>query len=338
MNFSAQILDAMFDGNRHFVGALKPDGRGGWGHPTGRAPMPGEDFADMAARGRGGDSMIAHLTPGELTIPPAAQTPELLGAFARAITEAGGDPEQYIAGSPKQSINPETGQPEFGWFDSLKDFFKPVASIVAPIAGYAVGGSLGAGAASGLTNYIYNKDIGQAVTAGGMAYLGAAAGESLNDKIGGMDVSTAGTAAVGGEMTGDALMGMSSVTGSGFANAFAAMPLGGALGAAAGGYMGNKVGETIKDGMAPVTGRAAGEAALPGGSGGAQVALPEMQTGGPPPSTGAALINPVPQSPAGVAYLMPVRNRNTGELVFNSTPTPPPVNFRPGGWGNIMAV
>lgn len=340
MNFSAQLLDMMFDGNHHYVGIMKPDPAGSWGHPTGRAPAQGEgEFAEMAAAGRAGDTMMAHLTPGELTIPPAVQTPEVLGAFARAITEAGGDPSQYIAGSPDQSINPETGQPEFGWFDSVKNFFKPVASVIAPIAGYAIGGPIGAGVASGATNYLYNKDAGQALTAGGIAYLGAAAGEYMNDKFGGMDISTAGTAAIGGEATGEALVSMSNVTGSGFANAFAGMPLAGVVGAGLGGYAGDKAAQTIKDGMAPITGRAAGQADLPGGNGGASVALPAIEAAGPPPSTGAAFINPIPRgSPAGVSYLLPVRNRNTGDLVFNSIPTPPPVNFRPGGWGNIMAV
>src|SRR5262249_5891498 len=73
----------------------------------------------LAAKGRGGESMMAHMTPGEIAVPPQAQTPEVLASLNRAFAGAGANPTSFQAGNPDQKINPETGLPEFGLFDSI---------------------------------------------------------------------------------------------------------------------------------------------------------------------------------------------------------------------------
>lgn len=67
----------------------------------------------MAMMGRGGDSMMAHMTPGEAVIPRGVMTPKLWSAFQEALDQQGMMPEQYVVGSGENSINPMTGQPEF---------------------------------------------------------------------------------------------------------------------------------------------------------------------------------------------------------------------------------
>lgn len=66
-----------------------------------------------AALGRGGDRMMAHMTPGEAVIPRGTMTPKLWSAFSEALSRQGMMPEQYVVGSGYNSVNPYTGQPEF---------------------------------------------------------------------------------------------------------------------------------------------------------------------------------------------------------------------------------
>lgn len=66
-----------------------------------------------AALGRGGDSMMAHMTPGEAIIPRGSMTPKLWAAYQEALDRQGMAPEQYVVGSGQNSVNPMTGQPEF---------------------------------------------------------------------------------------------------------------------------------------------------------------------------------------------------------------------------------
>ena len=54
--------------------------------------------SEMAALGRGGDTLVAHLTPGELTVPPQLQSPQLIAALQAAAgrVELLAPAEQYI--------------------------------------------------------------------------------------------------------------------------------------------------------------------------------------------------------------------------------------------------
>jgi hypothetical protein len=66
--------------------------------------------------GRQGDSLIAHLTPGEIVVPKDIldQNPEVQELIFAEMRLAGiEDPQQYIVGSEANSINPESGLPEF---------------------------------------------------------------------------------------------------------------------------------------------------------------------------------------------------------------------------------
>ena len=67
----------------------------------------------LALQGRGGDTKIAHLTPGEIVIPKRLQTPEFMRGVAELASAYGIDPASLIIGDRRNAINPHTGQPEF---------------------------------------------------------------------------------------------------------------------------------------------------------------------------------------------------------------------------------
>jgi hypothetical protein len=67
----------------------------------------------LALQGRGGDTRIAHVTPGEIVIPRHLQTPEFIAGFVRLAHAHGINPRRFVVGSGHNSINPTTGQAEF---------------------------------------------------------------------------------------------------------------------------------------------------------------------------------------------------------------------------------
>ena len=66
-----------------------------------------------AAKGRGGDTELGHLTPGEVVLPPEfpQQRPDLFAEIAEFL---GNDIGRRTVGGSDDSINPDTGYPEFG--------------------------------------------------------------------------------------------------------------------------------------------------------------------------------------------------------------------------------
>jgi len=69
----------------------------------------------MAQYGRNGDTMMAHVAPGEMVVPPEVlqRSPEVARGLGMAFADAGADPMRYTVGSGQNSINPVTGEPEF---------------------------------------------------------------------------------------------------------------------------------------------------------------------------------------------------------------------------------
>jgi hypothetical protein len=75
-------------------------------------PFPTEDAAEEVANsGRGGDTIAAHLTIGEIVLPPDVAN-QLYEQIAEIIGEE--NMGSITVGDPDNSINPETGMPEFG--------------------------------------------------------------------------------------------------------------------------------------------------------------------------------------------------------------------------------
>lgn len=151
---------------------------------------------DIRERGRGGDTILAHISPFEA---------ELL---------------QSYGGSGR--INPNTGLPEFGFFSniwkSVKKVFKAIApvlpvllSVVAPGIGTAIGGAIGlsgvgasiAGSAilGGATSAITGGNVAQGATLGA---LGGGLGTAVGGALGlgsGAAANIVGSGVVGGGLS-----------------------------------------------------------------------------------------------------------------------------------------
>ena len=99
------------------------------------APMAAQAF-EIAAQGRGEDTALAHLRPGEVVLPPEmfedAQFEEVV---ENRFNELDLDPEAYVVGLGIASLNPITGLEEFGFFKKLAKSVKKVAKkVIKPIA------------------------------------------------------------------------------------------------------------------------------------------------------------------------------------------------------------
>jgi hypothetical protein len=144
----------------------------------------GEVASRMASYGRGGDDTIAHVATGEIIIPlPLIENnPRMKASIFNHLRELGvEDPEQYVVGSSANSINPETGLAEFGWFKKLvkkvkktvkkvvktvKKVVKKVAPIVLPVIGSMFLGPIyGAALGSGIATLINGGDLKDAFKA-----------------------------------------------------------------------------------------------------------------------------------------------------------------------------
>lgn len=173
---------------------------------------------ELPKLGRGTDTVLAHMTLGEIVVPRQfMEDPKTAEAIQNIFKDNGVNIGEFTVGDSANKINPETGYPEF-----FKKLFKnkifrtiaPIAlSALAPGLGTAIGSALGAGAA-------FAPVVGGAAIGAG---FGAAGGGGLKDAaIGGV---TGGLAGGGGTMLGKA---------AGFTGA-AAKGVGGALTGAVGG-------------------------------------------------------------------------------------------------------
>lgn len=99
----------------------------------------------MAKFGRNGDTEMAHVTPGEQIIPLNVQTPRLMATAKEEFDKAGVPMDRYRVESSDNSMNPNTGKPEF--------FLKKLVKAAAPLIGAATGNPLigaAVGAAAGM--------------------------------------------------------------------------------------------------------------------------------------------------------------------------------------------
>ena len=175
--------------------------------------------AQIAAAGRGPDTTLAHLTPGEVVLPPEMMESEQFEtAVENRFRELDLNPEQYVVGMGIASLNPQTGLEEFGFFKKLGKSIKKLAKKIAPVAGP-------------LANFI--PGVGPIVAGA----IGAA-----TNVVGGKGLKGALSGALGGYGTGKLLGGIGSLGGAG-AGAGA-----GGTGATSGGFF-SKVGEFILPGQ-----------------------------------------------------------------------------------------
>jgi hypothetical protein len=141
----------------------------------------------IAALGRDGDKFMAHVTTGEMVVPPVINE-ETKQRIRKEMIAAGLNPNEYTVGGG-MSINPITGMPEFGF---LKKAFKSIKKVVkkaAPVLGVASMFIPGIGPAiSGALKAV--PGIGGALSGGFNLLTGAGA-------AGGAGATGAGAAATG---------------------------------------------------------------------------------------------------------------------------------------------
>lgn len=173
----------------------------------------------MANYGRYGDDTVAHVETGELIVPRALieKNPKLKESIFSHLKELGvEDPERYIVGTSKNSINPDTGLPEFflsKLFKSVKKgvsgiakgvgkalkgvgkALKKVAPVVLPIVlGMTpLGPIYGAALGSGISTLMQGGDLGDAVKsaalAGGVGAIYSGASSAIAGKGFGAGIS-----------------------------------------------------------------------------------------------------------------------------------------------------
>lgn len=139
------------------------------------------NFQDVASRmasyGRYGDDKLVHAETGELIVPKALieDNPELRDSIFDHLRDMGiEDPERYVVGSDANSINPDTGLPEFFLkkifkkvtktvkkvVKKVKKVIKKVAPVVLPIVGSMFMGPIyGAALGSGIATLINGGSI-----------------------------------------------------------------------------------------------------------------------------------------------------------------------------------
>lgn len=165
-----------------------------------------EDMEDMKEYGRGTDTVMGHLSLGEVVIPRAfLDDPQVIQTLKGIFDSADVNMAEFTVGDEANKINPETKQPEF-FLKGLKSIIKsPVAQIALPIAasvlapgvgtalssglglglGTAGATALGAGALGTGLGLASGQNIGQALKggaiSGGLSYGGSLLSEGLAD-------------------------------------------------------------------------------------------------------------------------------------------------------------
>jgi len=117
------------------------------------------NLGSIASMGRGGDSQLAHVMPGERMVPPGVVDDGMLDA---AFVRAGLDPMEYKVGSSQAAVNPMTGMPEYGLFSFVKRLLKKVkkiAPVIGSMVGFAYGGPMGAGIGKAIGGVLKTGDL-----------------------------------------------------------------------------------------------------------------------------------------------------------------------------------
>ena len=187
-----------------------------------QAPMA-DMAAQLSAAGRGEDTQLAHLRPGEVILPPEMfDDANFEAAVESRFNDLDLDPERYVVGMGIASLNPSTGLEEFGFFKKVGKFFKKVVKKVAPIAGPLANfipgvGPVLAGAIGAATNVAAGKGIKGAISG---ALGGYGAGKALGGigSLGGASGSSAANFAKSGffDKIGALKKGLGSLPGEGF--------------------------------------------------------------------------------------------------------------------------
>tara|TARA_R100001086_G_C11835739_1_gene257777 strand:+ start:931 stop:1917 length:987 start_codon:yes stop_codon:yes gene_type:complete len=143
---------------------------------------------NMARFGRNGDTRMAHVSPGEMVVPPQVlrNNPKIARGLGRAFRDVGADPKRYVVGSKRNSINPITGEPEF-FLDKILPFLTSAAQN--PLVQGAIG-NVALQAIRGKKPSLRDALIGGAVGGGLGAITGSGTGLDALDNLLGVAQTT----------------------------------------------------------------------------------------------------------------------------------------------------
>lgn len=146
--------------------------------PAAQDPKIQALLQQIAKMGRNGDTMLAHLTPGEMMVPKEVQTPKLLKTLMKAYNAAGVKPSQFMAGTPQSSINPATGLPEYNFMSAFLPMALGLAAtaatggLAAPTLMSAAAGGLGSAAGGLMTGQTPTQALLSGALSAGGGYVG----------------------------------------------------------------------------------------------------------------------------------------------------------------------
>ncbi len=141
----------------------------------------------LASLGRYEDDYIVHAAEGETVVPAEVldANPELKQSLFKQMSAMGiKNPERYVVGNELNSINPNTGQPEF-FFKSIGKVLKKAAPMIGSVVGFAIGGPAGAAIGGGLGSLAGGASPEQALINAGLSYAGGKFLGPYADKLGG---------------------------------------------------------------------------------------------------------------------------------------------------------
>jgi hypothetical protein len=200
----------------------------------------------LAEMGREEDMYVVHAAEGETVLPMAVMeaNPKMAEMIYTQLREMGLDPQRYIVGNELNSINPETGMPEF-FLSGLWEGIKKIAKVVLPII-----------ATVWLTSMGIPMPISSAIVSGtSTAIQGGSTGDVLKSAAMGYavgSVTQAGVRAAGAPAGQRISTGLESL-GQSVAQPLTAQPLtftgtsGAQAGAPAGGTLGGTSGQVFTD-------------------------------------------------------------------------------------------
>ena len=128
--------------------------------PVGIGSMQ-EQAERLAEFGRNGDIYVVHAAEGETVVPTEVldANPQVKEMLFAQMRDMGLNPDEYVVGSELNSINPDTGLPEF-FFKKLFRGVKKIVKFAAPLIVATLGNMILPGIGGLLASAIYTKATG----------------------------------------------------------------------------------------------------------------------------------------------------------------------------------
>ena len=162
--------------------------------------MSSYGLESLAIHGRHGDTLIGHLSTGEMVLPrPIANDPILKRELFNAFERHDLNPNQYSVGHYENSLNPITGVPEFGFkLKKITKSLKKAAGTIGTVVGFAVGGPMGATIGGGIGGGVQTGSLDGALkgAATGMVLANVAVGMGIQPNQGLSSLNPFGTEAL----------------------------------------------------------------------------------------------------------------------------------------------